>query len=79
MQSLSEEFWEGILKEVQEEGVVGEGRDIEADLGEVVEILKSSVVLEIDTVIDQVGSEEASNQVLCRTGFTTVRTEGHRG
>eukprot|EP00760_Papus_ankaliazontas_P027917 PhM_4_TR3463/c1_g1_i1/m.25542 len=78
VETAREEVREWVLEEVEEETVVAERRHGDAHLGEVVDVLKSGAVPQIDTVVNLIARQETCHQVVCGTTFTAVGSEFER-
>jgi len=75
VQTSTKEERERIALVVEEQAVVAQGRDREADLREVVQILERRREAEVDAVIDAVRDEERRGEMVGRAALTTMWTK----
>mmetsp|Transcript_40919 Transcript_40919/g.95052 ORF Transcript_40919/g.95052 Transcript_40919/m.95052 type:complete len:312 (+) Transcript_40919:451-1386(+) len=71
-----EEVRKGVLRHLQKEGVVRQGRDRDANLCEVVKVLQNRRVLKIDAMVDTVCQKEGGGEVVDLSSLAGVRSVG---
>mmetsp|Transcript_13764 Transcript_13764/g.38842 ORF Transcript_13764/g.38842 Transcript_13764/m.38842 type:complete len:802 (-) Transcript_13764:162-2567(-) len=76
VQAPLKECWEGVLRVLAEQAVVGKRGHRKTNLCQVVQVLKRRVLLQVDAVVDRIRHEECPRQVVNVSRLPGVRPEG---